>query len=295
MFFGLYTTFRPEANVSAITLRPPPCGSDNDASSSTTLPNSSSSLNRRASSGMSASRRPRNSTLASTQSCEIVPSRRANTGYCLNSRAIPPSPNRRTNCRYRERPSGSCANANNRSHDDCSRPRMVSNSLSSSSPETDDRLRSRERSRAARAAADSNVTEATVRPASLSRATSANGASTSSNGKGSSAFRKPICAGHASSSCRSGGASRSASARISDHSGSGAPSRRRTATESRANRLRVQAVPGQPPLQPIPVPLPQGLAPRLEPFVHDGLIPSGGGEVAAQVLLHRAGTLDYLH
>jgi hypothetical protein len=44
---------------------------------------------------------------------------------------------------------------------------------------------------------------------------------------------------------------------------------------------------------PLDLPLPQGPAPRLELFVHQGFIPFSGAEVAAQALLHRAGTLDY--
>ena len=135
-------------------------------------------------------------------------------------------------------------------------------------------------------------------PASLSRATSTNGARTSSKGRASSASRKPISAGHASSasSRRSGGARRRASASSSDHSGSLRAVAQTHGAESGANRLRVQAVPGQPPLQPVPVPLPQGLAPRLEPFVHEGRVSAlYGDEVAAQALLNRAGPLDYPH
>jgi hypothetical protein len=117
--------------------------------------------------------------------------------------------------------------------------------------ERGDRLRSRSRSRAARgAASESSPPNAAVRLASLSQATSTNGARTSSKGRGCSASRKAICAGHASSvpSRRSGGARRSASARSSDHSGNAVPSRRRTrprmgrtasgSRPSQANRCR---------------------------------------------------------
>ncbi len=166
-----------------------------------------------------------------------MPRRRASTGYCRNKRARSPSPNRRTNRRYRDLPSGSCASANKRSQDDCSCARIVSNSVRRSSAEAGNRLRSRARSRAVRAASESIPPKAAVRLASLSRATSTNGARTSSKARGSSASRKAICAGHASSvsSCRSGGSRRSASASIPDHSGNAVPSRRRTGP--RAGRI----------------------------------------------------------
>ena len=278
MSLGLYTSLRPEANVSATTLRMPRCGSDNDGLSSTTLPSSSpSSPKRRSSSGMSASSRPRNSAFASTQSCEIVPSRRASTGYCRNKRANLPSANRRTNCRYRDRPSGSCASANKRSQDDCSCARMVSNSVRRSSPER---------------VTGSAAARAPGQPAPLPKA---------ALGKQTYAWRasrgprartgEDLLEGRGSR--RPGSPSRLATRRppppVARVEPGGAPPRglrplrQRSAVaeahraESGANRLQVQAVPGQPPLQPVPVPLPQGLAPRLEPFVHQGRVHSSAG------------------
>jgi hypothetical protein len=66
------------------------------------------------------------------------------------------------------------------------------------------------------------------------------------------------------------------------------------AAEDGTNRLRVQAVPGQPLPESVPIPLAQSPRPCLEPSVHQARVFAfSGNEVAAQALVQRASPLDY--